>query len=323
MIAPLISIIIVHWGQQSYLSSCLTSLESQTYKDFEVFIVDNQGGSPIRTDKWHFPIRVLSPGENIGYTAANNLAVSLANGHWVVLLNNDAYPAPTWLGNLLKAANENPNYTFFASRLLQNEKPERLDGAGDIYHISGLAWRQFYNMPADQFGLQSEEVFGPCAAAAMYKRDIFLQVGGFDEDYFAYHEDVDLSFRLRLNGYKCLYVHDAVVYHVGSGSTGVRSDFAVYYGHRNMVWTLVKNMPAPLLIKYMPVHLLYTLIMWVYYTSRGQGCIFIRAKLDAIKSLRQMWQKRKAIQAESIVEVNDINQYISKNLLAPILLRKV
>jgi GT2 family glycosyltransferase len=123
-----------------------------------------------------------------------------------------------------------------------------LDGAGDEYHVSGLAWRRFYNHLANGYGLKPEEVFGACAAAAMYRREDFLKIGGFDEDYFSYFEDVDLSFRLRLAGGRCLYVPDAIVHHVGSASTGKLSDFVVYYGHRNLVWTFFKDMPGTLVL---------------------------------------------------------------------------
>jgi hypothetical protein len=125
------------------------------------------------------------------------------------------------------------------------------------------------------------EIFYPCAAA-MYRRDAFEQVQGFDEDFFCYAEDVDLGFRLRLLGHRALYVPDAVVYHVGSGSTGRRSDFSVYHGQRNLVWSFVKNMPVSLLLLYWPAHVLMNIAALAILAFRGQGRVAWRAKIDAI-----------------------------------------
>src|SRR6185436_1800580 len=147
---------------------------------------------------------------------------------------------------------ENPKFTFFSSRQIQYNRPELLDGAGDEYHVSGLAWRRYYNHIEKEYGIKPEEVFGACAAASLYLREDFLKVGGFDEGYFSYFEDVDLSFRLRLVGRRCLYVPAAVVCHVGSASSGKVSDFVIYHGHRNLVWGYFKNMPALLFWAYLP-----------------------------------------------------------------------
>ena len=150
--------------------------------------------------------------------------------------------------------------------------------------------------PANQFGLSTEEIFSPCAAAALYYRDAFLQIGGFDEDFFSYFEDVDLGFRLRLNGYRALYVSNAVVYHVGSATFGMNSDFSLYHSHRNLVWTFFKNMPRCLLLRYLPAHIFANLIYVFYYAIFGRGSILWKAKWDAILGLPLILGKRKEIQ---------------------------
>jgi GT2 family glycosyltransferase len=121
-------------------------------------------------------------------------------------------------------------------------------------------------------------------------------MGGFDEDYFCYHEDVDLSFRLRLQGHRCLYVPEARVEHLGSASSERESDFVVYHGHRNLVWTFFKNMPPTLLIRYLPAHLLLNLVTLLWFTSSGRGRVLIRSKRDALLGLSRTLEKRKAIQ---------------------------
>jgi GT2 family glycosyltransferase len=175
-------------------------------------------------------------------------------------------------------------------------EPERLDGAGDSYHVSGRAWRNGHGASTTAWPAQNCEVFAACAAAALYRREAFEEAGGFDEQYFCYFEDVDLGFRLRLLGYRCLYVHDAVVRHVSSGVSGYRSDFAVYHGERNAVWTFFKDMPASLLWLYLPQHVALNIAALAYYPWRRQGRVALRAKFDALRGLRDAWRRRRHVQ---------------------------
>ena len=132
-------------------------------------------------------------------------------------------------------------------------RSELLDGTGDVYHVSGRAWRRDWGRPAKDAG-STLPILGACAAAALFSREAMLLAGGFDEDFFCFYEDVDLSFRLRLLGYAGRYVPAAVARHVGSASTGSHSDFCVYHAHRNLVWTYVINMPCALFWLYLPQH---------------------------------------------------------------------
>ncbi len=272
---PKVSIIISTWNSGKVLPECLNCLAQQTAKDFEVIIVDN--GSTDNSilglhEKWStLDFQIQSLEKNIGFAAANNLGAHLAVGEWLALLNSDAYPNPTWLECLLQVAVREAKFSFFASRQLQADDPQILDGAGDVYHISGLAWRRFAGLPAAKFGLEPGEVFSPCAAAGLYSRQAFLQVGGFDESFFSYHEDVDLGFRLRLQGYRCLYVPEAVVLHVGSATVGAQSDFALYHWQRNFIWSFFQNMPSALFWQALPAHLMANFIFLLYYSFRGRG----------------------------------------------------
>jgi GT2 family glycosyltransferase len=238
---------------------------------------------------------------NLGFAAANNIGARLARGQWLALLNADAFPEPDWLEKLIEATEDYPDYSCFASRQIQANDPELLDGTGDSYHVSGVAWRRNINYPVNQYGLSIEEIFTPCAAAALYLRDAFLEVGGFDEDFFSYFEDVDLGFRLRLHGYRALFVPGAVVHHVGSTTFGINSDFSLYHSHRNLVWTFFKNMPTGLLLKYLPAHIMVNLSYMLYYTFRGRGRILWKAKWDAICGLPLIFDKRKEIQKSRTV----------------------
>jgi GT2 family glycosyltransferase len=222
-----------------------------------------------------------------------------------------------WLEKLLEAANKHPDFSFFSSRQIQSNQPDILDGSGDEYHVSGLAWRRFYNYPAENYGLHEEEVFSACAAAAIYNRDDFLKAGGFDESYFSYFEDVDLSFRLRLAGERCLYVPQAVVHHIGSASVGKTSDFAVYHGHRNMVWTFFKNMPGVLFWLYLPLHILANFLFVVSFLLKRRGTTIVRAKVDAFCHLPAIIRKRRQIQSSRKVGIREIWQVMNREILAP------
>jgi GT2 family glycosyltransferase len=244
----------------------------------------------------------------------------LARGKWLALLNPDAFPEPNWLEELLLAAVNNPDFSFFASRQLQANAFQFLDGAGDAYHMSGLAWRRFAGWPAAQFGLKTEEVFSPCAAAALYSRQAFLQVDGFDEDFFSYHEDVDLGFRLRLQGFRCLYIPFAVVHHIGSAALGVQSDFALYHWQRNFIWSFVQNMPSSLLWEALPSHLIANFIYQLNYTLRGRGSVLWKAKMDAIHGLSRALRKRWEIQKNRKVSNTQLLQTMERGPLQPYLL---
>ncbi len=319
--APLVSIIMVTWNSRPYLFNCLSALSKQTMQGFELILADN-GSTDNSMDnlesQWNgLQLIVEYLNKNLGFAAANNIGARLARGKWLVLLNADAFPEPDWLEKLLRAAEQNPQYSMFSSRQIQYNSPERLDGSGDAYHISGLAWRNFYNYPSNGYGMQQREVFSPCAAAALYSREEFLRVGGFDEDYFSYFEDVDLGFRLRLGGAKCLYVPEAVVHHVGSASTGKRSYFSVYYGYRNMIWTFVKDMPFPYFWMFLPLHIITLLFFFAYLTVRGQGSAISRAILDALRGLPNALAKRKLIQRDIKTKPQDLIKVMSTGLLEP------
>jgi GT2 family glycosyltransferase len=306
------------------LPRCLEALSAQTIRDFEVILIDNNStdGSLdiLKSYDSKLPLRLEYLPKNQGFATANNIGARLAGGKWLVLLNADAFAEPEWLEKLLTAADKYLEYACFSSRQLRAFDPNIIDGAGDAYHVSGLAWRRFLGYPALEYGLEQQEVFSPCAAAAMVRRDAFLEVGGFDEDFFSYFEDVDLGFRLRLAGYRCLYVPTAVVHHVGSVIFGERSEFAFYHSQRNMVWTFVKNMPSWMFWLYLPAHLLANLIYLTWYLFRLPGKAIWRGKWDALRGLSRMLRKRKEIQSKRRVQLPDLIRVMEHGFLKPYLL---
>src|SRR5690606_3819880 len=158
-------------------------------------------GSPERIAEEFPGVTLLRCERNLGFAAANNLAIRAAQEcEWIALLNPDAFADENWLKELLAAAERRPECASVGSRLLRADDPGTLDGIGDVYHLSGLAWREGFGKPAAGFGLKPKEIFSPCAAAALYRASVLREVEGFDEDYFCYAEDVDLGFRMRLLG---------------------------------------------------------------------------------------------------------------------------
>jgi GT2 family glycosyltransferase len=300
LIEPKIAIIIVNYNGGELLYKCLSYVEKQTIPAHRVYVVDNAShDNSIAQCEQAFPnVTFVKNDKNLGFAAGNNIAAKMATDcEWLAFLNPDAFAAPDWLEELIAAIKQFPDYDMFGCRMRDANRPELLDGTADIYHISGLAWRRDHQI-ANPNRNQFEEIFAACAAAALCKRDAFINAGGFDEDYFCYFEDVDLAFRLRIFGFRCLYVPTAVVDHVGSAISGKTSDFQVYHGHRNMVWTYIKNMPTSLFWLYLPMHLLMTIIMFGVCAKRGQAKVFIKAKWHALKGIPKFWQKRRAIQKQ-------------------------
>jgi GT2 family glycosyltransferase len=295
-----VAVVVVDWNSGDLMGRCLTALAHQSPAPDRIVVVDNASTSETsrRVTPEHPRVDFVRLAENRGFAAGTNHGIALApDVEWIALLNPDAFPEPNWLERLLAAAQAHPEHSFFASRQVMADDPGLLDGTGDTYAVSGLAWRRDHGLRAAGRRGEPEEVFGPCAAAALYRRDALVEVGGLDESYFCYFEDVDLAFRLRLAGHRCLYVPDAVVRHVGSATSGRRSDFSVYHGHRNLVWTFWKNMPPALLASYWPHHLVLNAISLVHFTARGQGRAILRAKHDALRGLPRILRTRRAVQA--------------------------
>jgi len=319
-----IAVLIVNWNGGDFLSRCLAALGRQRRPPDHVIVVDNAStdDSLQRADDRLRGVELIRLTTNVGFARANNLAAQAARGSdALALLNPDAFPEPGWLGALERAAEREPTVASFASQMRLEASPEYLDGAGDTCHASGRAWRNGHGTLAARWPEVDREVFAPCAAAALYRREAFEQAGGFDERYFCYFEDVDLGFRLRLLGHRSVYVHDAVVRHLSSALTGYRSDFAVYHGERNLVWTFVKNMPAPLFWLYLPQHLALNIAALAYYPWRGQGRAVLRAKVDALRGLIPVLRQRAAIQRGRRASARTIRQALSRGFARPYLAR--
>ena len=315
-----VAVLVVNWNAGPLLSRCLQSLARQSRLPDRIVVVDNASsdGSLDLAAPYLSGAETIRLAENTGFARANNIAARAAGDvDALALLNPDAFPEPGWLAALVDAAERQPGFAAFASQMRLDATPDHLDGAGDSYHVSGRAWRNGHNAAAASWPAGEHEVFAPCAAAALYRRAAFEEVGGFDESYFCYFEDVDLGFRLRLHGYRSLYVPSSVVRHVSSALSGYRSDFAVYHGERNSVWTFVKNMPAPMFWLYLPQHLALNVASLFFYPFRGQGRAVWRAKWHALLGLRAVLGQRRDERGRRRVDWRALRQAMARGPALP------
>lgn len=311
---PAVTVVVVNYNGGEYLRGCLASLKAQTFTDFEVIVVDNASTDASLVLATEFPDRctILKQSANLGFAGGNNVGARVGRGRWLALLNPDAVAEPGWLAAMMAAVEQRPTHRMIACLQINLHDATRLDGAGDCYLAYGFAWRGGFGHPPSR-APKPGECFAPCGAAALYPRDLFLDAGGFEERYFCYHEDVDLGFRLRLMGERCQFVPAAVVHHAGSAIAGRSSEFAVFHGMRNGVWTYVRNMPGWLLLLTLPVWLLGLLALMLRGVVRGIFKPTVRGYGAALKGLGPMLTARKQVRARRRAKVGDIAAALTWN----------
>lgn len=241
------SVIIPNWNGLALLRPCLDTLHQQTLDAFEVIVVDNASSDDsVAVLQRDYPeVRTIALSENLGYSGGCNAGIREARGEIVVLLNNDIEAEPDWLAELVAALDRHPEAGFAASRMMIHTDRQRLNAAGDIYRRNGTPDSrgvcEIYGPPYDEETL----VFGACGGAAAYRTAMLDEIGLLDERFFMYCEDVDLSWRAQLAGYRCVYAPKAVVYHHMSATGG--GALSSYYVGRNTLWVIALNYPGKLL----------------------------------------------------------------------------
>ena len=315
---PRITVVVLNWNGREFVGRALEALRCQTFRDFKVVVVDNGStDGSVGYIRQTFPeVDLVALPSNLGFCAANNIALKRVRGEYAALLNNDAVPAPQWLSELSNALDSHPEAGFAASKIVCLDDPKTIDRAGDSYTVAGAGVLKGRGMPSEDFD-EPKPVFGACAAAALYRMDMLRDVGLFDESFFLIYEDVDLSFRAQLAGYKCIYEPKAEVSHMVSRSIERDSETSVYFGHRNLEWVYVKNMPASLVPATIGLHLLYNAASFAYFSMKGKARAFVRAKIDAISGLSQALEKRERIQKSKRVGDWHIFRLFEKELFLP------
>ena len=280
---PIVSVIIPNYNGEVFLKECLTSLEEQTYKDFETIVVDNgSGDESCRTIREGFPaVRIIELGENTGFSKAANKGIEEAAGEFIFMLNNDTSCEPDCIRELVSCIQTDPRIFSVNSKMIQYNNRTLLDDTGDGYCLLGLSYKKGYNRPVRR-KTRSTEVFSACGGASLYRKNIMDEIGGFDENFFAYLEDVDLGYSARIHGCRNIYCPDAIVYHVMSGTSGIaKSEFKTRLSARNNSYLIYKNMPVLQLLINLPFLLIGVLIKTLFFMRQGLGMTYFRNSFTA------------------------------------------
>jgi len=307
----LVSIIVVNWNREGLLKDCLCSLSRQSYSNYEIILVDNgSSDESVSVVKENFPaVRIVELPENRGFTGGNAAGLDVANGEFIALVNNDARAERDWLERLLQPMLADPRVGICASKLVI-DGTEAIDSAGNGLSTGGVGISRGLGMDRKHFSIP-QMIFGACGAAALYRRSMLEEIGFLDDEFFLYDEDVDLSFRAQLAGWKCRYVPDAVAHHKGNATSERLSWLHVYYHTRNLEFVWMKNMPAELMIRFLHHKMIQELAAFGYICLRHGGWSpFLRAKRDAVRMVPSMLKKRREVQRHRTVS----NQYVKQIL---------
>jgi GT2 family glycosyltransferase len=292
---PFISIVVVNFNGLRFLEPCLSSLLAQSFKKFEIVLVDNHSsdGSAGYIRK-HFPsVILIETGKNLGFAGGTNAGIHASRGDYILTLNNDTVADPLFIENLISPMESASRLGMCASKMLFPDG--RINSTGICISRSGAAWdRGIFEQDSGQYENEGE-VFGPCAGAALYRRAMLDEIGLFDEDFFIYMEDVDLAFRARLAGWECRYVPTARVVHFHAGTAGTNTDLSVFYGNRNLLWYVIKNFPARTLIMSLPWIIGRNCADIPYYAFKGKAYVILKAKASAFAGITEIIRKRKEI----------------------------
>lgn len=307
-----VSVVIPTWNGSELLDRALGSLQRQSWRDFEVVVVDNASADDTLAmlEREHPDVRVVRLPENRGFAAAVNEGIDASEGEIVALLNNDAEADPEWLARLVDASERHPGISSFASKMLDYHRRDVIDSAGD--RLGVFASQRGHGMPDGPEYAEPREVLSPCAGAAAYRRDLFDDVGTFDEGYFAYFEDVDLGLRARLAGHRCLYVPDAVVYHHGSATARRISDRAFYLRSRNAMILGFRYLPVERLLAFGPLLVVWPLVRAVLDGQRMTTAL--RAVRDFIVVLPGVIGDRRRLLGERRIPMSGLRRALASPL---------
>ena len=285
----MISIIIPNYNGKKYLKACLDSVYAMELVDFEVIVIDN--ASEDDDFKWthkYNNLQFYKLDKNYGFSRAVNEGIYRATGEYVLLLNNDTVVEKDLGVELVKVIEEGEHIFGVSSKMIAYHNRNVIDDAGDEYNLLGWTKKRGDGRPVGEF-VQVQRVFSACAGAALYRRGVFDEIGYFDEEFFAYMEDVDISYRANIYGYKNIYCPTAKVYHVGSATSGSRYNaFKVKLAARNNIYVAYKNMPLLQLILNFPFLLIGYSIKYIFFIRKGLGEAYREGVLEGIKTARTL-----------------------------------
>lgn len=308
----LFSIVIPNWNGSKLLKGCLKSLHNQSFDNFEIIVVDNGStDDSVSFVAKHYPgVRILELKKNLGFAVAANRGVKESKAELIALLNNDTEADREWLLQIKVAAEKNSEASFFASKILDYMDRSIIDSCGDGLNWSGRAYNIGKGKQDGGKYQKSKFVFGACGAASIYRKEVFEQVGYFDEDFYMYLEDVDFSLRAGLLGLRCLFVPEARVYHLGSATTGARSPFIFKYITVNRFNLIYKNFPWQKILINSPRIILSELRFFVAALRHFFIKEYFWAICRFVRLAPCMHQKRKKIQKSRIATFTELSRVI-------------
>jgi len=283
------TIIIPNWNGLKFMEPCFAALRKQTVKDFEILVVDN--GSTDGSVEWlkEHDIPSIFLEENTGFTGAVNVGIQAAVTPYVILLNNDTEVDERYVEKLEKAIGRSDKIFSVSPKVVQMYAPELMDDAGDMYSVLGWAYQRGVGRPEKKYDRPCR-IFSACACAAIYRREVFEKIGYFDPMHFAYLEDIDVGYRAKLYGYDNIYCPDAVVYHVGSGTSAdgeKYSAFKVKLAARNNVYLNYKNMATWQVVLNFPCLAAGIFVKYMFFKKRGFGKDYLAGLKEGLRTRKQ------------------------------------
>ncbi len=328
---PHVSVIIVNWNGKRFLKPCLDSLFHQRYKSYNVYLVDNAStdgsvefvrkkyASKVRSGK----LKLVRNDKNYGFAEGNNIGIRQAlvnpKAKYIATLNADTIVEKDWLEKLVTVAERDEKIGMCQGKILLMDK-KRIDSTGLLFYRSSTWWDRGENEKDVHQYDSKGQIFGVCTAAAIYKREMLEDIATnsefFDRDFFGYCEDIDLSVRGRLRGWRAVYEPSAVVYHHRGGTTGPQTRFLIYHTGRNNVLLIFKVLPMSFIIKNLPLVLLSQMGEVAVHFHRKHSQIIMKAKMDAMGMLGRMLLKRRKFLGKGTKL--DLNDAVERALLPPI-----
>ena len=283
-----VTIVIPNYNGKHFMEPCLSSLSEQTYKDFHILVVDNASsdGSIEYMEENYPDIELIKLQKNYGFSKAVNIGIQHSRTPYVILLNNDTTVDTRYVEEMVKAIEKSPKIFSVSSKMIQMYHPELIDSAGDLYTLLGWGVCRGCGRPVSNYQ-KYDEIFTACAGAAIYRRSVFDEIGYFDENHFAYLEDIDIGYRARIYGYYNMYCPTALVYHVGSGTSGSKyNSFKVKLAARNNLYLNYKNMPAlQLVLNFIPLAIGY-FVKYLFFCKIGFGKDYKEGFIEGLQTAK-------------------------------------
>ena len=306
-----ITVVIPNYNGIKFVEDCLDSLlfQEPDTPPYKVIVVDNAStdGSLEWLQEHHPEVAILPQSANTGFCHAVNVGIESADTPYVLLLNNDTKVKSNFIKSLFNAIEAKPDAFSVSAKMLMWDKPELLDDAGDRYCVLGWAYARGKGKPAEQYNSPCK-IFSACGGAAIYRRDVFSEIGLFDEAHFAYLEDLDIGYRAQIFGYKNYYEPSAEVIHYGSASSGARyNEWKTGIAAANSVYVIAKNMPLLQWLWNLPFLVVGFLIKFLFFCRKKMGKIYLRGLLKGLqKSLSPAGRK-----AKIAFKINRLGRYFA------------